>query len=53
MAQRGLDIVVRKNFQGMEFRDFYELAAKVKNMHNYSDKEINGESPPWELTDRR
>ena len=29
MAQRGLEIELRKKFQGMEFRDFYELAAKV------------------------
>ena len=29
IAQRGLDIELRKKFQGMEFRDFYELAAKV------------------------
>ena len=29
MAQRGLDIELRKKFQGMEFRDFYEFAAKV------------------------
>ena len=29
MAQRGLDIELRKKFQGMEFCDFYELAAKV------------------------
>ena len=30
MAQRGLDIELRKKFQGMEFKDFYEvLAAKV------------------------
>ena len=29
MAQRGLDIKLRKKFQGMEFRDFYELVAKV------------------------
>ena len=29
MTQRGLDIDLRKKFQGMEFRDFYELAAKV------------------------
>ena len=29
MAQRGLDTELRKKFQGMEFRDFYELAAKV------------------------
>ena len=29
MAQRGLDIELRKKFQGMEVRDFYELAAKV------------------------
>ena len=29
MAQRGLDIELRKKFQGMEFRDFYELPTKV------------------------
>ena len=29
MAQRGLGIELRKKFQGMEFRDFYELAAEV------------------------
>ena len=29
MAQRGLDIELRKKFQGMEFKDFYELVAKV------------------------
>ena len=29
MAQRGLNIELRKKFQGMEFRDFYELAVKV------------------------
>ena len=29
MAQIGLDIELRKKFQGMEFRYFYELAAKV------------------------
>ena len=29
MAQRGLDIELRKKFQGMKFRDFYELASKV------------------------
>ena len=29
LAQRGLDIKLRKKFQGMEFKEFYELAAKV------------------------
>ena len=29
MVQRGLDIELRKKFQGLKFRDFYELAAKV------------------------
>ena len=29
IAQRGLDIELRKKLQGMEFRDFYELADKV------------------------
>ena len=29
MAQRRLDIELRKKFQGMEFKDFYELVIKV------------------------
>ena len=29
IAQRGLDIEVRKKFQGLEFRDLYELVVKV------------------------
>ena len=29
IAHRGLDVELRKKFQGMEFRDFYELVAKV------------------------
>ena len=29
MVQRGLDIKLKKKFQGMEFRDFYELATNV------------------------
>ena len=40
MAQRVLDIKLRKKFQGMEFRDFYELAAKVTEYEEL----IKGES---------
>ena len=29
IAQRGLDIELRNKFQGMKFRDFYELASNV------------------------
>ena len=29
MAQRGLDIKLRKKMQGMKFRDFYELVVIV------------------------
>ena len=29
IGQRGLDIDLRKKFQGMKFRDFYELVTKV------------------------
>ena len=29
ITQRGLDIELREKLQGMELRDFYELAAKV------------------------
>lgn len=32
MAQRGLDFELKKKFQGMEFRDFYELADKVSRV---------------------
>ena len=40
MAQRGLDIELRKKFQGMEFRDFYELAAKVTKYEELLKEEI-------------
>ena len=42
IAHRGLDIKLRKKFQGMKFRDFYELVAKV-NMKNYSEKRVTSE----------
>ena len=29
MAQRGLDVELRMKFQGMKFKDFYELPTKV------------------------
>lgn len=29
MASKGLDIELRKKFQGLEFKDFFELAVKV------------------------
>ena len=32
MAYKGLDIELRKKFQGMEFKDFYELATKVSKV---------------------
>ena len=39
MAQRGLDIKLRKKFQGMEFRDFYELTTKVTEYENLLKEE--------------
>ena len=39
MAQKGLDIELRKKFQGMEFRDFYELPAKVIEYENLLKEE--------------
>ena len=39
IAQRGLDIELRKKFQGMEFRDFYELVAKVTQYKELLRKE--------------
>ncbi|KAF2318178.1 hypothetical protein GH714_002174 [Hevea brasiliensis] len=41
MAQRGLDIKLRKKFQGMGFRDFYELAAKVVKYEELLMEELN------------
>ena len=40
IAQRGLDIELRKKFQGMEFRDFYELATKVTEYEELIKEEI-------------
>ena len=45
IAQRGLDIDLRKKFQGLEFRNFYELAAKV-----IEDEELFREESRWRKT---
>ena len=37
----------------MEFIDFYELAAKVKEYKDYSGKKVNEERGTWELIARR
>ncbi|GKV44010.1 hypothetical protein SLEP1_g51239 [Rubroshorea leprosula] len=34
LAQNGLDIELRKKFEGMEFRDFFELSYKVARYKN-------------------
>ncbi|GKV12203.1 hypothetical protein SLEP1_g23382 [Rubroshorea leprosula] len=34
LAQNGLDIELRKKFEGMEFRDFFELSYKVARYEN-------------------
>ncbi|GKV50531.1 hypothetical protein SLEP1_g57234 [Rubroshorea leprosula] len=34
LAQNGLDIELRKKFEGMEFRDFFELSYKVARCEN-------------------
>ena len=39
MGQRGLDIDLRKKFQGIEFKDFYELVAKVTKYEELLKKE--------------
>ena len=39
IAQGGLDIELRKKFQGMELIDFYELAAKVAKYEELLKKE--------------
>ena len=42
IAQRGLDIEPRKKFQGMEFRDFYELVANVTEYGELLREESQG-----------
>ena len=39
MAQRGLDIELRKKFQAMEFGELYELATKVTKYEELLKKE--------------
>ena len=39
MAKRGLDIELRKKFQGMKFRGFYELGTKVTKYEELLKKE--------------
>ena len=48
MTQRGLDIELRKKFQGLEFRDFYELAAKVTEYEELLKEESYLGRSPWE-----
>ena len=46
MARRGLDIELRKKFQGMQFRDFYELIVKVTEYEELLKEEsYRGRSP--------
>ena len=42
IAYRGLDIELRKKFQGVEFRDFYELVAKVTKYEEPFKEEVHG-----------
>ena len=45
MAQMGLNIELRKKFQGMEFRNFYELATMVTEY-----EELLKEGSQWRKT---
>ncbi|GKV24416.1 hypothetical protein SLEP1_g34030 [Rubroshorea leprosula] len=40
LAQNGLDIELRKKFEGMEFRDFYELFYKVARYENLLKEDV-------------
>ncbi|GKV29945.1 hypothetical protein SLEP1_g38818 [Rubroshorea leprosula] len=40
LAQNGLDIKLRKKFEGMEFRDFYELSYKVAQYENLLKEDV-------------
>lgn len=39
MAQRRLDIQLRNNFQGIEFRNLYELITKVTEYEDLLEEE--------------
>ena len=47
MAQKGLDIELRKKFQGIEFCDFYELTIKVSEYEELLKEENQGGKSPW------
>ncbi|GKV48260.1 hypothetical protein SLEP1_g55084 [Rubroshorea leprosula] len=40
LAQNGLDIELRKKFEGMKFRDFYELSYKVARYENLLKEDV-------------
>ena len=48
IAQRGLDIELRKKFQDMKFRDFYELVAKVIEYEELPKEESQGRKTSME-----
>ena len=48
MDQRSLDIELKKKFQGMEFRDFYELSTKVTKYEELLKEESYRGRNPWE-----
>ena len=48
IAQKGLYIELRKKLQGMEFRDFYDLASKVTEY-----EELLKEESQWSKTSTR
>lgn len=39
MTQKGLDVELMKKFQGMDFKDFYELIAKIAKYEELLMKE--------------
>ncbi|GKV15421.1 hypothetical protein SLEP1_g26217 [Rubroshorea leprosula] len=44
LAQNGLDIELRKKFEGMEFRDFFKLSYKVARYENLLQKDTQRKS---------
>ena len=48
MAQIGLDIELRKKFQGMEFRVFMNLQPRRQNMKKCSRKKVIRGRSRWE-----
>ncbi|OMO51345.1 Retrotransposon gag protein [Corchorus capsularis] len=47
LAQNGLDLELRKKFEGMEFRDYYEMSTKVARYERLLHEELERRSSSY------